>query len=299
MENYSKKYKKKSNKKSDFMKYAFISLVSFFVFIFYVWCVIRCYTPKQIKDHYQPLFTYHEDFPTKNIAVLTFHDTIPNYHNENAEDSSRKNKLDYCKRHGYKFIAARDQIDVSRPAAWSKFQVMLDYLDDYDYILWMDNDAIFIDKSRRIEDVILNGQYISDLYFVKDQNGINSGVFLVKNTQFSKWYLKEAYRQKWLVNNMMAPFKYEQRAIHYLHNEDSIKRLGAKPHPRSSEINAHTTIVDHTKMNSNVCEDFWFSLALYVPGCNNAYTNSSFIVHFAGKSPSFYRNWLLLQFNRF
>ncbi|CAN0522541.1 unnamed protein product, partial [Ectocarpus sp. 8 AP-2014] len=49
----------------------------------------------------------------------------------------------------------------------------------------------------------------SDLIVTQDWNGPNSGVILIKNSDFSRWLLQEWWDQKQFVNGPY-PFHYEQ-----------------------------------------------------------------------------------------
>ena len=89
-----------------------------------------------------------------------------------------------------------------------------DYLhsnDNYDYILWIDADAIFINFNTKIE------QFISrslgrDILIAEDMNPcclINAGVILIKNTKWSQ----ELFKQVWELDRYDHVKFYEQSAL--------------------------------------------------------------------------------------
>jgi len=89
-----------------------------------------------------------------------------------------------------------------------------DYLhsdDNYDYILWIDADAIFINFNIKIE------QFISrslgrDILIAEDMNPcclINAGVILIKNTKWSQ----ECFKQVWELDRYDHVKFYEQSAL--------------------------------------------------------------------------------------
>ncbi|GBG34405.1 Xyloglucan 6-xylosyltransferase 1 [Hondaea fermentalgiana] len=232
------------------------------------------------------------------VGLVTFFGNL----DPDVRAASIKNKQDYANRHSYEVIVADDEIDKSRPAAWSKFPILEKYLPEYDYLMWVDADAIFMNMTIRVEDIV-DAEH--DLFFARDEGDINSGVFLVRNTDWAMWWLKEAWSQTWLITGS-HPFKYEQRAIHYLYGTDGLqkdaRRHNHELYPRVDEVRGKTAVVPYCAFNSNICEEFWTGLALFRrirwPGwfCDNIYANGDFIIHFAGKSPASWRNWLFLKF---
>ena len=67
--------------------------------------------------------------------------------------------------------------------------------------------------SLKIESLIPNTNRPHDLIFTKDWNGINSGAFLAKNTQWTKDFLRLAYAQTQFDNqgpdsDTKYPFEY-------------------------------------------------------------------------------------------
>jgi hypothetical protein len=99
----------------------------------------------------------------------------------------------YCKLNNYDLIVKKyenyeNQIKFSDTnhalnAAWSKLNVIKDNIEKYEYILWIDIDAIIM-KNKPIEHVIKCDPE-ADLYCLgKDK--FNSGVFLLKTRSFEK-----------------------------------------------------------------------------------------------------------------
>lgn len=67
-----------------------------------------------------------------------------------------------------------------------------------------------------------NNNVWKDFIITNDHNGLNTGIFLIKNSSFSFWFVNEAFKQNQLVgpishpSGISHPFEYEQRAFHYL-----------------------------------------------------------------------------------
>ncbi|GBG29578.1 Asparagine--tRNA ligase [Hondaea fermentalgiana] len=222
------------------------------------------------------------------IGLLTFsHNSDPT-----MLRLSIRNKREYAEHHGYDLIEANDEIDLSRPPAWSKLTLLSKYLPSYDFMVWVDHDAIFMNMTIGIEDLVDANH---ELFFATDQNGINSGVFIVHNSDWTMWWLQECWKQEWLIKGQHL-FKYEQRAMHYLYGTDifieEAREHNLPPHPRSEEVRAKTATIDACALNANVCEFVDASLALRRGNdCSlDFYRNGDFIVHFAGKGPLYNRS---------
>jgi hypothetical protein len=58
-----------------------------------------------------------------------------------------ENRYRYAKHHGYDVIEANDLIEKSRPIAWSKLLAVKQHLQDYDYLFYIDMDAVSLSLS--------------------------------------------------------------------------------------------------------------------------------------------------------
>jgi hypothetical protein len=87
------------------------------------------------------------------IAILTFC-VGPDY--KKAMEPGLASKRAYAAKHGYAFHTGGEDVwDHSRPIPWSKFNFILKYLDDYDYLFWSDADAILLDQTTPLETQVL------------------------------------------------------------------------------------------------------------------------------------------------
>jgi hypothetical protein len=224
------------------------------------------------------------------IALLMMYDNADGSWAEDLMSRVLQNKQIYCDRHGYTLINANDKIDRSRPVAWSKLLAVETHLasDKYDYIMYIDMDAIVMNGAYKVETFIYSAALLnpqSDFILTNDWNGLNTGVWIAKNTEWTRWFLKTAWEQKQLVEKSSSkgipyPFEYEQRAFHYLTNSDVWRKRKLPTYPGNiTEIRSHFHAFPQCSMNS-------YSMhpldrrgnreeTQYVPG--------DFIVHFAGK----------------
>jgi hypothetical protein len=121
------------------------------------------------------------------------------------------NKMAYAQKYGYHLYDGSDYYDRSRPPAWSKIravQALFDMSPDReenetpcDWVLWMDADTVIMNSNVRIED-FLPADPTKDLIVVSDKGGgYNSGVFLFRNSLWSKQFLEEW----WNMNDFVRP----------------------------------------------------------------------------------------------
>jgi len=140
-------------------------------------------------------------------------------------------------------VAGADVIDRSRPPAWSKILALQAHLGSYDYVLFVDVDVLVMNGAVRIEDLVgpprpppappagvaeafaaaaaaASPAVPADLVISEDWNGLNTGVFVLRNSPWSHALLAEMWAQEQLVAPVQhaIPFEYEQRALHYLMN---------------------------------------------------------------------------------
>ena len=187
-------------------------------------------------------------------------------HNVDAICSaSVANKQAYADHHGYDVIVDGDLIDESRPTSWSKLLVMRKYLPYYDFLFYVDVDTVITNVDVKLEDVV---DYGYDQILAADKNGLNCGVWLIRNTPWSLWFLDEMWAQEQLVSpRTFVLFKFEQRAMHFLY-QSRIWRTSVKgdAYKGANTIRARTKVVNSCVFNSLP--------AWYVKG--------DFLVHLAG-----------------
>lgn len=143
-------------------------------------------------------------------AVITFND-VPQINDmfkyERLGQMALENRRLYCERHGYTFI---DDVEIAkdRPACWAKIPAILKAFEDHEWVLWADSDTLIFDHSRRLEDfclpdvdlVVQSHSHFYEFIGVDpvaslERMPINTGVFLIKASDWTRWFLKEAYKQ--------------------------------------------------------------------------------------------------------
>ena len=164
---------------------------------------------------------------------------------------SNGSKKDYCKLHGYDFVYYDRNLCPDKHPVWAKIPAVLNIIDKYDYVFWVDADAVIANKDFKVE--TLFGE--KDIYVSVDIKGINFGIFAVKNSETSKKFLKKIYEMYPLYFNKV--FK-EQQAASDLIMKDPL-------------FSKSTEIVDIKKWN---CYD-----DVYPHPVNNKFQEGDFILH--------------------
>ena len=147
---------------------------------------------------YQP-FKYNPGLPIsklKNILVFNSCSYKGNKIPEYAKLSSQINKL-YCDKFGYDYKMIFHKVD-EMPPYWLRVKDIQNFLatTNYEYIMYLDLDAVFHDFNCSIGQLIeSSGNY--DMYICQDISTIptvnallNTGSFIIKNTEWSKMFVK-------------------------------------------------------------------------------------------------------------
>jgi len=135
---------------------------------------------------------------TSKFAICSGHVMRGRYNQEHQALQQRvlANHKTYAQMNNYTYVHYNKQLDMSRESEGLKISIMRTLLKDknnFEWLLWIDSDAIFVDMNRKIE-TILSEYRVSEgksLLFSGDSNAINTGLMLVKNNQWIRDSLKE------------------------------------------------------------------------------------------------------------
>ena len=153
-----------------------------------------------------------------SIALVTFND-VPD-----PDDTLKYRRLGpmaieshrrYARHHGYEFI---DEvvIDRRRPACWAKIPALLDAFDRCEWVVWADADTLIVDRDRRLESFLAevrpHHQLVVqsprehfealgvDLATAMDIQPLNTAVFFMRASDWSREFLHEAYDREFFVD---------------------------------------------------------------------------------------------------
>jgi hypothetical protein len=182
-------------------------------------------------------------------------------------NSSVNHRLYACQ-HGYRYIFdSTPRFD--KRTYMRKLEAILEYLDLFDWLFWIDDDAYitdfsiplerFIDMTPESDFIVCKSPSTKDIF-----TRISSGQFLLRNTQTARRFIEDALAtdlkevQKWWKSHLGMFTKGDQDALVYL--------LDSQP----SYAAPFCSILDHSHFNSR---PFEFEHQL----------NDHFLVHFTGQ----------------
>lgn len=174
----------------------------------------------------------------------------------------------YAHRHCYQFqsrvFKEKDMLSKIYPkqnCTWYKVKFILDLLNGgdlvvFDYLLWIDADAVFINHAIRIETIIDRSKG-RDLIVAEDMNPcclLNAGVILIKNSQWSR----DLWTDVWNHSHYNSVFYYEQSALQKCLKSRREGLELIKPFhsylpgaPCGDKMFAHVAVLPHLDFNSN------------------------------------------------
>lgn len=133
------------------------------------------------------------------VCALMFYDkNIKEY----AELNNKINNL-YCKKYEIDLIVSNKKTYKKRHSAWERLPLILKNISNYDYVIWIDADAHFNYNSANIIELIEKTPHVSFIFSNdKSDDHINSGFFIVKNTEYSIKFIKLwAYNKSLYIKN--------------------------------------------------------------------------------------------------
>jgi len=100
-------------------------------------------------------------------------------------------------------VKLMNDIKSDRPVAWNKILIVKKLLETYDFVFWVDSDALFVNFNEDIRNEIEEGK---DLYlvkhFIKGRFVPNSGSFLIRKSEWSNNFLYAIWsREKYVYHN--------------------------------------------------------------------------------------------------
>lgn len=160
------------------------------------------------------------DIPPARTLIVMY--STPNILEPYASLAERINEM-YAKRHGYSFkhVIGRDDDTEMRPV-WKKVFLVRDELENYDAVCWIDSDAIFNDHAKPLP-LDSPHDFLISSDFPNGPSLVNTGIFIVKRTDFSRTFMRKWCNMLWQVGaTYNSKFPFEQGAC-----EDLIRSLGS------------------------------------------------------------------------
>ena len=105
-------------------------------------------------------------------------------------DQSLHTFRQFAERHGYDVVVGGDEAIADRAPAWSKIVLLRRLLESYDYVLWIDADAIILDDSVDPVDLFGEQDYQALVrYRWNQEEGACTGVWILRNLQKAAAFL--------------------------------------------------------------------------------------------------------------
>lgn len=228
---------------------------------------IELINSKKVKFNYE--FEKLSFAKNAKIAIVTLFDS--NY--SDLGKIAIPNRAEYAKKHGYDCIYFTETIDKTRPPQWSKIKAVEYFLNEYEWVWWLDIDALVIDTNKKLESIIDN-KY--DIIFTDNKYSvISNGSSFFRNTPLTKRFLKECYElnRDDLRDVDVHTFDHEQKPMRKLYMDDNEYRSKIK------------------LVHERVCNSFYQtnnqSVLDSYPNWNhedNIYQAGDFVVNFCGRS---------------
>ncbi|CAA0841069.1 Glycosyltransferase 6 [Striga hermonthica] len=109
-----------------------------------------------------------------------------------------KNKVDYCRIHGYKIFYNNAYLEPKMRSFWAKIPVLKAAMlahPETEWLFWVDSDAVFTDMEFKVplerykdHNMVVHG-WPNMIYEDKSWVGLNAGVFLIRNCQWTMEFL--------------------------------------------------------------------------------------------------------------
>ncbi|MEL6533790.1 MAG: hypothetical protein AAFQ98_00190 [Bacteroidota bacterium] len=182
------------------------------------------------------------------VALVSYHAIPalnPTYKYERLGQMALVRHQQYCDLHGYTFIVGK-QVDDGCHACWQKIPALLEVLEEYPWVCWVDSDVLIGNMSIPLTEFIdprydLISQcpetFLRPLGWTKEQCYgqmlLNTGVFLIKNSAWSRDVLTQAYakRQRVLADEPWDGLGEQEAMLEVIRDQQQgLARIGYHPH---------------------------------------------------------------------
>lgn len=134
-------------------------------------------------------------------------------------------KARFCDRWGYDFVEFHGTLDSHRPVPWSKIRAVQRVLPNYEWVVWCDADTVLWNAEDDLQRFVDEADGAA-VVLQNNQDGVNTGLFFIRNCSWSFDFLDEVYRQEQCIHH---PW-WEQAAVNALLVRDDVQsRFGIYP----------------------------------------------------------------------
>jgi hypothetical protein len=111
----------------------------------------------------------------------------------------------YGRRHGWDVVLSCEELAPERPASWSKLRLVASLLPHYDFVFWVDADAIIVDLDR---DLLAEIDREADLWLARHPQDrdphatvLNMGIFLARSAAFTRALIEALWTSEAFVDH--------------------------------------------------------------------------------------------------
>eukprot|EP00178_Gracilaria_changii_P021221 TRINITY_DN63170_c0_g1_i1.p1 TRINITY_DN63170_c0_g1~~TRINITY_DN63170_c0_g1_i1.p1 ORF type:complete len:342 (-),score=57.66 TRINITY_DN63170_c0_g1_i1:162-1187(-) len=234
--------------------------------------------------------------PPADAPPLVVASIIDDFLPPHIRRASIRNKRQYAALWNYSAVipsraALAELQPVGLPVAWKKFTLAQQLLTRFEFVLMVDADAVFMrpDVGWHAATALMQRNNHS-LLISDDLNGPNSGIFLLRRSEWTTRFLNDALQSSAYLSkpHKLIPLKYENRAFLYLLNRwptcFGVRRIDALMAPVHNEYRARRQFVStvprcwinrHPKRATSLAEFF-------DAGAGFDDVEDAFIMHAAG-----------------
>ena len=115
-------------------------------------------------------------------------------------EMSRITFRDYAKKWDYDYVEVTESLDESRPYAWTKLLAIRELLDTYEFVFYVDSDALILRDDIDIE-TLTQADFAWPVGPVNGEMCPNAGIMAIRSSEISKKLFEMAYNQNDLIYN--------------------------------------------------------------------------------------------------
>ena len=177
----------------------------------------------------------------KVCVVMFYDDNIKSYGELNYEINKK-----YCEKYNLEIILSTKKKLDTRHSAQERLPLLLDNISNFDYLIWIDADAFFYNDANNIVDIINENRNVNFIFSNDIGNGnINTGIFIVKNCEYSINFLTRWLNDEDLYKNNPYPQWWDQGVLIDMFNQNI---LNIKEHSIQIEYGVLQHFTDYDKL---------------------------------------------------
>lgn len=136
------------------------------------------------------------------LGVVSLCDYPESHMLHGIDQISQANRVPYTQRHGYANLFHNQKMGTRHPV-WEALSLTLYHLEHgaehYDWLFWLDCDAMFVDQSRTLEFLLLKFAGLPDgsaldpnvhLLISEDGRGLAGGNWMVRNSEWGRSFIR-------------------------------------------------------------------------------------------------------------